>query len=157
MHGEQHTGNGLVSSNLLLGGAGKSSSLLTGGCRTSRTCTELDPLRQPLIPSHPKPRIALFFFLPFVLQSKHNMLRKKGHIRRAMEVVKPRAMAGATAARRAAAIAVRCKNILLSKFPGGVGDSEGGVRIRGFERGEKEASFRSRDLPDGLIWEPMME
>jgi hypothetical protein len=117
MLGTQHTGDGLVSSNLLLGSAGKSSSLLTGGCRASRTCIELDPSRQPLIPLHPTPRFALFFLL--LLQSKHSKqhVEKKGHIRRAIEVVKPRAMAGATAARRAAAIAVRCKNMLRFEIP----------------------------------------
>lgn len=38
-----------------------------------------------------------------------------------------------------------------------IGGGKGGASSDSrFERGEKEASFRSRDLPDGLIWEPMM-
>lgn len=45
------------------------------------------------------------------------------------------------------------------RIPGSlvVGEGRGGGSSDSrVERGEKEASFRSRDLPDGLIWEPMM-
>lgn len=127
---EQHTGDGLVSSNLLLGGAGKSSSLLAGGGRTSRTCTELDPhvSHNPIASKTRIRRLLLLRPRPSQLHTR----QEKSHIRRAIEVVKPRAMAGATAARRAAAIAVRCKNILSKSRGFGDWGREGGCFV-GFE------------------------